>query len=944
MEKNYVPKHPFERMLTRKMKLQILCLLCCSMSVFSYSQQSYTFTSAGVTGSVGPTQLQVNTAYASTNLSGSVTVLAGMQIFTVPTNGNYRIEAWGAEGGASNGVNPGANGGLGAVMKGDFSLTAGQVFTIVVGQKGGSTGYSGGGGGGSYVVTGATIPLCIAGGGGGAYGGVGDARGYGAGYPGLIATSGGSSNVAGGPTYGNAAPGIGGGAPGIGGTLGYGGGSGVASGGGGLLGDGGTGGTPTSPTYNYGGLAFIHGSTGGIPSTGAVCWGGFGGGGGSQPASGYGAGGGGYSGGGGGSLVNSLSGNGGGGGSFNSGTNQNNTAGLNTGDGKVIITELCNIKIYAAGGTNSVSPGLCSGNSLTLTTNAVSNYTWSTGNTTSTMIVVSPTSSQTYSIVGTSSLACQAAALISVTVNSVLPVLTITNTANNICLGRTATLTAGGALSYTWAGGPGGIINGQTFTPTATSNYTVTGQNGCGTTTSVTTITISPLAVNASASPSLSCSGNPVTLSVTSAVTGYTWSPGPITGSNVIVAPTANTIYTVTASDGTCSGVGTITVNTKPNPTLSIVPSSTMVCEGAVVTMTASGAITYTWIAPSSNAPNISDNPTSVTLYQVSGTNSVNCVSSVSQLIFTQSSPTVVISADKTFVCSGAAVSLTATGATTYNWTNGPATAGNVVNPTSNTTYSVTGTTSPCSGTAAITINVLTPSVSASANTPSICSGGSSALHASGATSYTWVGQTSFSPGNATVNPTVTTIYTVNANTTSGTLTCPSSTNITVTVFNNPTVTIAATKSVVCKSDAPIVLTAGGATTYTWSTATVSANISVHPQSTTTYTITGVDANGCMNTASKVITVNACNGIAELSDEKNSISVYPNPSNGEITIQSNKDITLSLVNELGQIIRMVALTESNNYKVSVNDLAKGIYFLSGQKDNVQINKKVVVIK
>jgi hypothetical protein len=50
------------------------------------------------------------------------------------------------------------------------------------------------------------------------------------------------------------------------------------------------------------------------------------------------------------------------------------------------------------------------------------------------------------------------------------------------------------------------------------------------------------------------------------------------------------------------------------------------------------------------------------------------------------------------------------------------------------------------------------------------------------------------------------------------------------------------------------------------------------------------------------------------------------------------------VNELGQLVRVITLSDANNYKVSVNDLAQGIYFISGQKDTVQIYQKIVVTK
>ena len=66
------------------------------------------------------------------------------------------------------------NGGLGAFVSGDISLTQGTALEIVVGGQGvnGTDFYAGGGGGGSFVyVAGAPQPLAVAGGGGGGGGG-----------------------------------------------------------------------------------------------------------------------------------------------------------------------------------------------------------------------------------------------------------------------------------------------------------------------------------------------------------------------------------------------------------------------------------------------------------------------------------------------------------------------------------------------------------------------------------------------------------------------------------------------------------------------------------------------------------------------------------------------------------------------------------------------------
>ncbi|MBU1508866.1 hypothetical protein KKD52_00790, partial [Myxococcota bacterium] len=130
-----------------------------------YDIVDVTFTNCAQTGNTGPSQAQCDTAYAATPLNSLVTVTAGYQYWTVPDTGDYTIEVWGAQGGNHNfGV-----GGNGARVKGTFSLTAGQVLKVLVGQKGmDGTNYNVGGGGGTYVALSNNSPLIVAGGGGGA--------------------------------------------------------------------------------------------------------------------------------------------------------------------------------------------------------------------------------------------------------------------------------------------------------------------------------------------------------------------------------------------------------------------------------------------------------------------------------------------------------------------------------------------------------------------------------------------------------------------------------------------------------------------------------------------------------------------------------------------------------------------------------------------------------
>jgi hypothetical protein len=891
------------------------------------AQASYTFTPAGATGSVGPTQSQVNTAYGSTNLNGSVTVTGGIQNFTVPVTGPYRITAIGSQGGYS--------GGYPATVRGDFTLTSGTVLKIVVGQQGttvnNGANTAGGGGGGSYVVNGSNNNIYVVAGGGG-----GNGDGY-TGAPVGCCLNGMEATTV---TAANPYPsGSNGGTSGNGGNCG----SSTAGGGGGFNGNG--------QMCNAGSsaLSFTNGATGGAPGgfpASGSAEGGFGGG-----AGGYnsgtgnrGGGGGGYSGGGGGQASTGNDAAGGGGGSLNNGTNQLNAINTNTGSGKVIIDLLCFINITASTPSPS-APAICSGQSVTLTTNAVSNYSWSNGNTTSNTIVVSPTSNTTYSVSGTSTAACSAGAFITVTVSSGVPVLTLSASANTICAGKSVTLTASGALTYTWTNG---VSNGVGFSPSSTTTYSVTGQNGCGSTNGAIAVTVQPISVGASVSPTIACAGSNATLSATSPVTGYTWQPYGYVGGTVVITPTANVVYTVTASDGTCIGTAMVSLQTKASPTITAVANSSNICAGYTSTLTASGGINYTWTPGGATGSMVVVTPTSPTQYNVVGTNSLNCESSAMAIVLTNPSPTVIASSNKMYVCSGGTVNLSASGADTYAWTGGPPNTNYTATVNATTSYTVTGTdaNSGCTDTDVITITAISPSVSVSTPTANVCAGGTTTLMATGAGTYTWLGVGN--GANVIVTPTISTTYTVSANTNSFSVICPSSNTITITRFPNPSITVVASKTVMCRKESAPTLTANGAATYQWdanagNAATQTTTISTAAAGNFNYGVTGTDINGCKGTATILLLIKPCTGIDENSLE-NLVSIYPNPSNGEFTISSAGNMDLKLINELGQEIRIINLTRNNDYKVSVSNLANGIYFVVGQNDQSYVKQKIVITK
>jgi hypothetical protein len=142
-----------------------------------------------------------------------------------------------------------------------------------------------------------------------------------------------------------------------------------------------------------------------------------------------------------------------------------------------------------------------------------------------------------------------------------------------------------------------------------------------------------------------------------------------------------------------------------------------------------------------------------------------------------------------------------------------------------------------------ITVNPL-PNVTA--NSFTVCSGGTATLIASGAASYSW---TNGQSGNSVaVSPNTTTTYSVTGTTPPGCLAMAVSSVLVISSLS-----VAANSTVCCSGDT-LVLSAYGAMNYTWSTASYSSTTSVSPLSTTVYTIEG-SAPGCSSTAVATCTV-----------------------------------------------------------------------------------------
>lgn len=478
------------------------------------------------------------------------------------------------------------------------------------------------------------------------------------------------------------------------------------------------------------------------------------------------------------------------------------------------------------------SPTICPGQTITLTANGATSYTWSTGATTNT-INVAPSSTTSYTVNGMSGL-CSGNKTTTVTVSST-PTISVGNA--TICAGNSTTLTANGATSYTWA--PGGqTTTSIVVSPTVNTTYTITGANGTCTNSTTASVSITPSPTLTVNSPSI-CAGQVATLTASGA-TNYTWTPGSTTGTSYTIAPASTTTINVIGAIGSCTTQVSRTITVNSSPTITV--NSPTICPGQTVTLTANGAASYTWnTGPATNT--ISVSPASTTNYTVTGSNGT-CSSSKTTTVTVAAVPSVSVTSAS--ICSGGSATLTASGANTYTWIPGGQTTASIsVTPSVSTIYTITGTNGTCTNTSSATVSV-TSTPTLVVNSATICPTQTATLTVSGASSYTW-NPGSVSGSSYTIAPASnTTISVIGANgtcTTQATGSVTIGANISITV-NSPTICAGQTAS----------LTASGATTYTWNTGANTSTLAPSPGSTTVYTISGTQG-GCNGSNTSTVTV-----------------------------------------------------------------------------------------
>lgn len=282
----------------------------------------------------------------------------------------------------------------------------------------------------------------------------------------------------------------------------------------------------------------------------------------------------------------------------------------------------------------------------TLTAHNVATYTWQPGGLVAQSIIVSPSVTTVYTVTGATACGATSIKTYTVVVNA-NPQGTIAATNSTICPGASTTLSVTGSgfnqnLNI-WTPTPctpsSCVGQSVTVSPTTTTTYTVklSSANGCTNTAQATITVLNPTnSINIAGTTTI-CPGQSTTLTA-SGGSGYLWNPcsSGCHSSSIVVSPTVTTTYTLTGTN-LCGTASTKTITVVVNPPAPVTVNSATICSGNSVTLTASGAVTYTWNPGALTGSSVVVSPTVTTNYTVVGANANGCTNTAISTVIVSS-------------------------------------------------------------------------------------------------------------------------------------------------------------------------------------------------------------------------------------------------------------------------------------------------------------------
>ncbi len=620
---------------------------------------------------------------------------------------------------------------------------------------------------------------------------------------------------------------------------------------------------------------------------------------------------------------------------------------------------------------------ICEGASATFTTSGAQSYSWSPAAGLNNPTIANPTFSgssgnYTYFVTGIAANGCVGKDTVQISVNPFPHLQSIIDT--SICAQTPLTLTTNtNANSISWT--PANLVSNPNiasplFTGTGNAVLFVSATNSFGCIAKDTVnVNFKPSPDVITRSDTAACGAATFTLNTGGAQT-YSWTPATnLSNANianpVFSASTGSYTYYVTGT-GTngCTAKDTLHIQLNAPPQLQSLPDIGVCKNSPLTLLTNSSAISFEWFPanlvndPTVMSPLFTGDATATLI--VAGTNNIGCVAKDTVNITVKSLPVLETLADTT-LCNNNSVTLFTTGGNTWSWSP----AANLDNSTAqspiftatgdgNYRYVVTGTNNEqCSAMDTVNITVQSGASFIAPPNATVCKGSAVVLSGSNGTNatYTWSPSQTLNDATA-VNPVATPLatQTYHVNITEPLCNISRDFDVLVTVNALPDVIAQKTNDVYCGM-ATTKLSATGAKNYVWSPAallntTVSNVVTAKPQATTTFLVSGTDANGCINTDSiNVVVENIGFGYFvpnSFTPNNDGINDCFNVKNWGIT----KDFRLMIYDRFGNQVFMATRPEAcwnGMYKGQPADAGAYVYFISGENNCGKIVKKGSVL-
>lgn len=419
-----------------------------------------------------------------------------------------------------------------------------------------------------------------------------------------------------------------------------------------------------------------------------------------------------------------------------------------------------------------------------------------------------------------------------------------------VCAGERVVVSGRGAIFYLW---DGGAVNGIPFTPRETRTYTVVGTGGFGCRdTAQLLVTVLPRPEVSAGPDRRLCPGESLVLQGTGALR-YTWDRGIVNGQR-FVPPSGGTYTVIGQANNGCRDTASMTISLMSQPSVDAGPER-RVCAGETLSLQGSGALTYEWDWGVKNAQPFQ--AIQSRLYTVIGIDANQCRDTAQVQVSVLPRPRISAGSDRV-ICEGEQIRLEGKGALTYTWNSGVI-DNQLFRPLNTATYTLIGRdANNCADSAQVQVIVNPRPIVELPNTIGACTGETVTIEprVSGGTGpyfYTWGGGfrgTSIQI-QAQYNLELRLLITDQQR-------CEARDTAFIVVNAAPQVSINGPDSI-CTSDQAIlerVINVGRPPyRYTWQDGQSTAQITVAPRETSTYTLIVEDGNGCRDTASYTLQV-----------------------------------------------------------------------------------------